>query len=46
MLAFSTNGFVFVWAGEISIHKTIKEIRYLTEQARKHLKKWGDDVIN
>lgn len=46
MLAFFTNGFVFVSAGEISIHKIIKKIRYLTEQARKRLKKWSDDVIN
>lgn len=46
MLAFPTNGFVFVSAGEISVHKTIKKIRYLTERARTHLKKLGNDVIN
>jgi len=46
MLALSTNGFVFVSAGEISVHKTIKKIRYLTERAKTHLKKWGKGVIN
>ncbi len=44
MLAFSTNGFVFISAGKISPHKTIKKIWYLTERARKRLKKWWNDA--